>query len=136
MSAQKAITEVSGEVIHGHNRGAAMGYPTANISVAAGQLPPLGIYAVRAKIEDGSWHPGAASFGKNPHFGDTGYSLEVHLFDFDQNIYGKTMTVQFVAFLREEQKFVNLDALLNQMEEDCHQARKILNLIDKNHTQK
>lgn len=117
-----AITET---VVHGDKRGRALGFPTANLVLS--QSTPLahGVYAVRATVR-GNSHNGVACFGTRPQFDDGAPRLEVHLFDFDEDIYGASMDVAFVALQRPEIKFANVDALKKQMALDCIMAREIL----------
>jgi riboflavin kinase/FMN adenylyltransferase len=112
-------------VISGAGRGSALGFPTANIRLAEGQLLRHGIYAVRVGIE-GAWHTGAAYLGTRPTF-DAGPSLlETFLFDFDGDLYGKTIRIEFVDFVREDAKFRSGTDLVAQMQEDCATAKQIL----------
>lgn len=120
---------IEGEVLHGEKRGRELGYPTANMSVAGLHLPKLGVYAVIADVlggpHKGSW-PGVASLGVRPMFGQNKPNLEVHLFDFDGDLYGEHLSVALVEYLRPEAKFDNLDALIAQMDRDSAQARAVL----------
>jgi riboflavin kinase/FMN adenylyltransferase len=118
---------VLGTVMHGRHLGNQIGFPTANLALEAEQLPPLGVYAVRALVQ-GALHDGVANLGHRPTV-DTDSSerhLEVHLFDFAEDIYGDTMEVRFVQRLREERKFESLDALRAQISRDAAQAREVL----------
>ena len=92
-------------------------------------VPALGVYAVRIAIEgdDGEfWHDGVANLGRRPTFDGKSTLLEVHIFDFDQDIYDRDLRVAFLDFLRPERKFDVLDALKAQIAEDCKRARAIL----------
>lgn len=116
---------VTGEVIHGEKRGRELGFPTANL-----QLDPTcrlrhGIYAVRAHV-GGKSYDAVASFGRRPHFDNGAPLLEVFLFDFSADLYGQEMTVEFAGFLRDEEKFDSLEALIVQMNRDSEQARTLL----------
>lgn len=118
---------VEGVVQHGDKRGRGLGFPTANMMLGEALQPSLGIYAVRAGFqEDGRWRwfDGAASLGTRPQFEGEGVKLETFLFDFDGDLYGKTLRVAFVAYLRPELTFPSLDAFLAQMTEDCRVARQ------------
>ena len=86
-------------------RGRELGYPTANLTLGDYQRPKYGIYAVRVTLDDGSEHPGVASLGVRPTFDPPQELLEAHLFDFDGDLYGRTIEVALHAFIREEQKF-------------------------------
>jgi riboflavin kinase / FMN adenylyltransferase len=116
---------IEGLVAHGDKRGRELGYPTANILLAPEVTLRHGIYAVRAKVE-GISHAAVASFGRRPTFDDGAPRLEVHLFDFAGDLYGKTMEVSFVGFIRPELKFDSIEALIAQMDADSLTARKML----------
>jgi riboflavin kinase/FMN adenylyltransferase len=116
---------VSADVIHGDKRGRTLGYPTANLRLAPGIGLAHGIYAVKLAV-DGSWHDAVASFGRRPTFDNGAPLLEVHVFDFAGDLYGKTVDVAFASYLRDERKFDSLDALIVQMNEDSTRARAIL----------
>ncbi len=123
---------IEGEVLHGEKRGRELGYPTANMSVAGLHLPKLGVYAVIADVLTGpckgSW-PGVASLGVRPMFGSNSPNLEVHLFDFEGDLYGQHLSVALIEFLREEMTFDGLDKLIAQMDRDTAQARDLLSAI-------
>jgi riboflavin kinase/FMN adenylyltransferase len=118
--------EIAGIVVPGHQRGGRLlGYPTANISLS-GQAPPKpGVYAVGVEIGDGSYG-GAANVGYNPTFGGTDLSVEVFVFDFDENIYEKFIRVYFVERLRDEKRFSGPEELTTQIRKDVAKARQIL----------
>ncbi|CAN7572924.1 bifunctional riboflavin kinase/FAD synthetase [Bosea sp. LjRoot237] len=116
---------VRGEVAHGDKRGRDLGYPTANMHLARDCRLRFGIYAVRMRI-DGVWRDGVASFGSRPTFDDGAPRLETFVFDFSGDLYGKTVDVAFVAWLRGEAKFDSLEALIAQMDADSASARDIL----------
>lgn len=117
--------QVEGVVVSGAGRGSALGFPTANIRLAEGQLLRHGIYAVRVGI-GGTWHTGAAYLGTRPTF-DAGPSLlETFLFDFEGDLYGKSIRIEFVDFVREDAKFRSGTDLVTQMQEDCAKAKQIL----------
>jgi len=116
---------ISGEVIAGRKLGRTLGVPTANIELPATNRLAHGIYAVRATVEDKRFD-GVASFGTRPTVDDGQPLLEVFLFDFSGDLYGKAMEVAFEAHLRPERKFDGLEALKAQMNEDIAQARAIL----------
>ena len=118
---------VEGVVQHGDKRGRGLGFPTANMLLGEALQPSLGIYAVRAGFqEEGRWRwfDGAASLGTRPQFEGEGVKLETFLFDFDGDLYGKTLRVAFVAYLRPELTFPSLEAFLAQMKEDCRVAQQ------------
>jgi len=124
---------IEGPVIHGEKRGRTLGYPTANMSIAGLHPPAFGVYAVMVDVLDGpnagSYH-GAASIGVRPMFGVNTANCETYIFDFTGDLYGATVSVGLVEYLRGEQKFDGLEALTAQMAADCDQARSILAQID------
>lgn len=117
---------VEGVVQHGDKNGRLLGFPTANIDMAHYLRPRYGIYAVRGRLPDGRVLDGAANLGIRPSFDPPKELLEPHFFDFSEDLYGQTIEVEFHAFLRGEQKFDSMDALMDQMAKDCDQAREIL----------
>jgi riboflavin kinase/FMN adenylyltransferase len=115
------------EVVHGDKRGRELGYPTANQQPGKYLRIPYGIYAVRVKIEgEKDWRAGAANFGIRPMFRIDQPILETFIFEFSGDIYGKKMAVQPVAHLRPELAFQGLEALKQQMKQDCAQALTVL----------
>ncbi|GGB52561.1 riboflavin biosynthesis protein [Roseibium aquae] len=116
---------VETEVRHGDKRGRDLGYPTANLRLADNCPLKHGIYAVKVRV-DGTLHDGVASFGRRPTFDNGAPLLEVFLFDFSGDLYGKTLTVHIVTFLRSEGKFDSAQALVAQMDRDSLEARAAL----------
>ena len=116
---------VTGTVVGGAKRGTGMGYPTANVPMPKGTALAHGIFAVRVLIADG-WHDGAAYLGTRPTFDDGMPVLEVFLFDFDGDLYGRTIAVEFIEFLRADRKFDSMAALVAQMDIDVAKARAVL----------
>lgn len=120
---------IEGEVIGGEQRGRDLGYPTANMSIDGLHPPKFGVYAVLAEVRDGphagSYH-GAASIGVRPMFGENRANLETYIFDFAGDLYGATVSIALVEFLRPEMTFDSVAALITQMEADCTKARAIL----------
>ena len=113
---------VTGEVIHGDKRGRDLGYPTANIRLENQCGLKHGIYAVR--VGRGAERiDGVASFGRRPTFDNGAPLLEIFLFDFNDDLYGETLDVAFIGFIREELKFDGADALVRQMNDDSRKAR-------------
>jgi riboflavin kinase / FMN adenylyltransferase len=112
-------------VIHGEKRGRELGYPTANIRLDRNCGLKHGIYAVRVGLGDQRLE-GVASFGRRPTFDNGAPLLEVFLFDFQGDLYGKHLDVAFIAFIREELKFDGLKALIRQMDDDSAHARERL----------
>jgi riboflavin kinase/FMN adenylyltransferase len=119
---------IEGVVQRGDARGRDLGYPTANLTLGEYQRPKYGIYAVRVTLDDGSEHPGVASLGVRPTFDPPEELLEAHLLDFDGDLYGRKIEVALHAFIRAEQKFDAVDALVSAMRNDEAQARKLLAL--------
>ena len=117
--------EVSGEEISGQKRGIRLGFPTANVRMPSMASPPTGVYVIEAEVE-GKRYGGAANLGYNPTFGNTDLSLEAHLFDFNQDIYGKTIVIRFIDRLREEIRFPGPAELVEQIAKDVAAAKKIL----------
>ena len=116
---------VTGAVVRGEQRGRTLGYPTANLRLEPGCGLPHGIYAVRAEFA-GRRHDGVASFGRRPTFDNGAALLEVFLFDFAGDLYGREIAVSFHARLREERKFGSVAELVRQMDADSDQARTVL----------
>ena len=115
----------SGKVVHGQHLGRTIGVPTANIWLPKQKLPISGVYAVRTSF-DGESFDGIANMGIRPTVGGSNPVLEVHLFNFDQEIYSKRLTVQFINKIREEKKFENLDMLKSQIQKDITTAKNLL----------
>jgi riboflavin kinase/FMN adenylyltransferase len=119
-----------GCVVEGEKLGRRLGYPTANIRMRRAKLPLTGIFAVRVRgVDEGNTHAaraGVASLGFRPTVGGTEPLLEAHVFDYDGSLYGRELEVEFVAKIRDEEKFVNLDALVQQMHKDAAEARALL----------
>ena len=122
--------EMNGKVVHGFGRGGKkLGYPTANIEVSNDTfLLKNGVYIVEMDV-DGTWIPGMASIGFNPTFNDVKkITIEVHLLDFNEDIYDKKVKVKWLYYLRDELKFDSLDALMVQLKEDELMTRKYFSL--------
>jgi riboflavin kinase/FMN adenylyltransferase len=119
---------VSGEVIHGSDRGSGMGLPTANISPwALKKLPGVGVYASYVLV-DGETYQGITNIGYRPTFEDQSQpNMETHILGFDGNIYGKEITLEFIKKIRDERKFSGADAFLAQIELDKTNAHRIFN---------
>lgn len=125
--------QICGRVAHGHKQGRSIGYPTINIELHRNKSPLQGVYAVRvsglAEAADAEpvWIDGVASIGNRPVVeNDDHYLLEVHLFDFDADVYGRHVQVEFVDFIRPELSFESFDALRQRIDDDARQAREIL----------
>ena len=146
--------EIEGRVRHGAKRGRALGFPTANIALRSNLIrPAYGVYAVRATLEDDAvteddtdakhvsktgdkqrddddgarvWLPGVANLGIAPMYGYDEPLLETYLFDYSGNLYGRHLRIALVDYLRPEQRFENVEALMAQMSTDCEKARQTL----------
>jgi len=116
---------VLGPVRHGDKRGRQLGFPTANM-----RLPDCGlahgIYAVRVRLASGAFHDGVASYGRRPTFDDGAPLLETYLFDFSGDLYGQEIAVEFVGYIRGEERFASADALVTRMHIDADAARALL----------
>lgn len=118
---------IEGVVRRGFARGREMGIPTANIDLDDYVRPRFGIYAVRADLGDGIKRPGVASIGVHPTVGALPEPvLEVHLFDFDGHLYDATIEVELIKFLRDEETYESVEAMMKQIDEDVRQARALL----------
>jgi riboflavin kinase / FMN adenylyltransferase len=118
---------VVGEVVRGDQRGRRIGFPTANISYPIEKVqPPYGVVAIQVHFEDGEAVPGIANFGVRPTVASRHKLplLEVHLFDFDEDLYGRKLSVEFHAFVRGERKFLSLDDLQAQIAVDVDRVRQ------------
>ena len=121
--------EIEGAVELGDQRGRTIGFPTANVALGEHLRPRFGVYAVRALIdgqESKGWRNGVANLGRRPTIGKLQENFEVHVFDFDGDLYGKTLRVALVDFIRPEMKFSGLDQLKAQIAADANAARAIL----------
>ncbi|TVR15568.1 MAG: bifunctional riboflavin kinase/FAD synthetase [Balneolaceae bacterium] len=118
---------LNGTVVHGDKRGKTIGYPTANIQVRNSRkiIPKRGVYAVWIRV-DGSYHAGMMNIGIRPTFEGDAETLEVNIFDFDTDIYGKDIQIQFVERLRDEKSFNGLEELKNQLAGDKRNAQIVL----------
>lgn len=120
---------VMGIVVHGDSRGKTLGFPTLNIRLEPGAEPFRGIYAVWVRdVSSGERWQGAGYIGNRPTFGTDRVFLEVFLFDFDGDLYDRTLAVQFAALIRPDHSFATPEALIAQMTDDCTEARRILSL--------
>ena len=118
---------LTGTVVHGLKLGRTLGYPTANIQVTEDYklIPKDGVYAVYSYIGDRKVY-GMMSIGKNPTIEGKGSSIEVYFFDFNGDLYDQKLTIEFVQYLREEQKFATIDLLKKQLQDDETAARKAI----------
>ncbi|RAJ87806.1 riboflavin kinase/FMN adenylyltransferase [Chitinophaga dinghuensis] len=120
---------MTGTVVHGDKMGRQLGFPTANLKLADERklIPEEGIYAVQVSLNR-HWTtiPAVMSIGTRPTFNGTDLRLEVHIFDFNREIYGQTLTVYFEEYIRANQKFDNIDDLVKQISADAEKAKEIL----------
>lgn len=119
--------EIEGTVELGDQRGRTIGFPTANVALGEHLRPRFGVYAVRALVGE-VWHPAVANLGRRPTFGKLQENFEVHVFDFTGDLYGRTLRVEMVDFIRPEMKFSGLDQLKAQIAADGQAARRMLKL--------
>lgn len=126
---------MGGRVVHGQALGRTLGFPTANIPLRRLRAPVNGVFAVRMHRQDGPVYDGVANVGKKPSVGQFQPNLEVHVFDFDEALYGERVEVEFVAHLRDEQRFADLDALKDQIRKDAQQARQLLQQLNQHNGQ-
>jgi riboflavin kinase/FMN adenylyltransferase len=121
--------ELDGRIATGDRRGRQLGFPTANLPLGGVLHPVAGVYALFAGVNGAggvAWHEAVGNLGRRPTFGGTEERLEVHLFDFAGDLYGRRVCFRFVEQLRPERKFDGIEALKAQIELDCRQARAIL----------
>lgn len=117
---------VRGQVIEGRKLARKLGYPTANIKVFNEQLPPDGVWSVRVKIAE-LWHEGIGNLGKRPTLETDANAqrlLEIHVFDFEGNLYDAELLVQFCSFVRTEKQFSDIEELKQQIKKDVEQVKK------------
>ena len=116
---------LSGRVIYGNQRGVRLGFPTANIAPDKELVPARGVYAVRV-LREGKRHDGVVNIGFNPTFADKKRSVEVHIFDFHEDIYGESIEILFIERIRDEVRFESPEKLIAQIDRDIARTRKIL----------
>jgi len=120
--------QVDGIVQQGQQRGRTINFPTANLDFADLVRPKFGVYVVEVRIDgEDLWRPGVANTGNRPTVDGEEARLEVHLLDFDRDLYGQLIDVRFRSFIRPEKKFESFEALKTQIEKDANGARAILN---------
>lgn len=119
---------LTGTVERGDGRGRKIGYPTANLVVPDSRkvVPKVGVYATRVMLPDGSRRWGMMNIGTRPTFDGMNETVEVHVLDFDGNLYGETLRVQFLQRLRDEHKFESVDALKTQLSEDKRHCKQVV----------
>lgn len=118
---------LNGTVVHGDKRGKQIGYPTANVMPQNSKkiIPKRGVYAVWVRV-DGKYHSGMMNIGVRPTFEGEQETLEVNIFDFDENIYGKEVQIQFVDRIRDERNFDGVEQLIEQLNSDKESSKRIL----------
>ena len=117
---------IEGVVEHGDKRGRAIGYPTANLNIRNYLRPRYGIYAVRGRLADGRVLDGAANIGVRPSFTPPKELLEPYFFNFSEDLYGQTIEVELISFIRPEERFEIIDDLIARMKQDCAEAKRRL----------
>jgi riboflavin kinase/FMN adenylyltransferase len=117
---------ISGRVVSGDELGRTLGFPTANLRLHRRVSPVAGIFAVRVSGAGLVRHPGVASVGTRPTVGGGEWLLEAHLFDFDGDLYGARLDIDFIARLRDELRFPDLESMTRRMQDDAHEARRLL----------
>lgn len=117
---------IEGVVEHGDKRGRAIGYPTANLNIRNYLRPRYGIYAVRGRLADGRVLDGAANIGVRPSFTPPKELLEPYFFNFSEDLYGQTIEVELISFIRPEARFEIIDDLIARMKQDCAEAKRRL----------
>jgi riboflavin kinase/FMN adenylyltransferase len=120
--------QLSGSVARGEGRGRTIGYPTANLSLPDSRklVPKKGVYAVRVRLPDGHERGGMLNIGRRPTFEEMDVTVEVHVFNFEGDLYDEGLTVQFMQRLRDEQRFASADALATQLSEDEQHCKRVL----------
>ena len=116
---------IRGIVIHGAGRGRQLGFPTANLDRVDSMLPGVGIYAGLTEADGRTW-PAAISVGPNPTFGEGALKIEVHLVDYHGSLYDRYLEVDFLAWLRDIQRFATVDELVRQMDRDIAATRQLV----------
>ncbi len=127
----------SGQVIHGEGRGRGLGFPTANISVEGDRLGilPRGVFAATVQYHENEELSALANIGTRPTFGEINLVVELHLFDFDGDLYGQRLKFILIKKIRDELAFANIKALKDQIKHDIHQARLLFVQQEKDYTQ-
>ena len=118
---------ILGKVVHGQKLGRTIGFPTANIRLHRQVNPVKGVYAVKVRLKNGEIFTGVANIGQRPTVNGVKQLLEVHLFDFNRNLYGQAIEVEFCQKIRNEIKFPSVEALTAQIQQDAQVARNYFN---------
>jgi riboflavin kinase/FMN adenylyltransferase len=125
--------DLDGTVVPGAGRGRGIGFPTANVDTQNELRPAPGVYAIRVRLKDepeGAWRPAVANIGIKPTFGGSVVTIEAHLLDFQGDLYGKELRVQFLERLRAEQRFGSVTELAGQIKRDVEAARTVIARAD------
>ena len=120
------LYSIAGHVVTGYQRGAAIGFPTANLDTPYEVIPAVGVYAVFIRCGKEDWYDGVVNVGYNPTFDRDDLIVEAHLLDTEKNIYGEEIEVFFVERLRDEIKFASVEDLKRQIGEDIKNGKKVL----------
>jgi len=122
---------LSGDVARGEGRGRKLGYPTANLMLADSRklVPKRGVYATVVTLPDGRREGGMMNIGRRPTFDEMDVTVEVHVFNFEGDLYGERLSVQFLQRLRDEQKFESAEALAAQLSEDEQRCRRVVEAL-------
>lgn len=120
------LYSIEGKVVSGYKRGAAIGFPTANLETPYEVIPAVGVYAVFVRLGVGEWREGVVNIGYNPTFDRNDMIVEAHLLDHDDDIYGDEIEVYFADKLRDEKRFGSVDELKSQIAQDIESSRRIL----------
>ncbi len=118
--------EIEGEVVRGDQRGRTIGFPTANVKLGDVLRPRYGVYAVRASLDGAAWLDGVTNIGRRPTVDGVRELVEAHLFDFDGDLYGQSLRIRLLHFLRPEQRFASFADLHQQILRDAESARQFL----------
>lgn len=123
--------QIRGVVARGEGRGRKLGYPTANLVLGDARklVPKRGVYATAVRLPDGTRRGGMMNIGRRPTFDEMDVTVEVHLFDFEGNLYGERLSVQFLQRLRDEQNFESAEALATQLSEDEEHCRSVIEAV-------
>ena len=117
---------IRGVVVAGDQRGREIGFPTANVESNADLVPSSGVYAVQIQVNRGTWHDAMVNLGTRPTFGGRRFKIEVHIFNFHQDIYGDELTVRFIQRIRSERRFDSAAQLTEQLHTDMKKVRDCL----------
>ncbi|MBQ6655217.1 MAG: hypothetical protein IJM79_06830 [Erysipelotrichaceae bacterium] len=118
--------QITGKVVRGRQLGRTIGFPTINVSYGRQLLPADGVYSVLV-YHDGAFYPAMANVGTNPTVSDgSRRTLEAHIFDFDEDLYGQQVAVNFIDFIRKDRKFASVSELTEQLKKDREAARQTL----------